>query len=319
MHNSDQKFQFIDRNFKVVLNAGTFTQARKFSEGLAPVMTGNGRWGYMGITGEVQINPIFEEAGDFSEGLARVKVSDKDNWDSYKWNFIDKQGKAVIETDFDVVYDFSEGIALAIKKDSVFSVSRDGHSKPLFSTRDFSLGPESNPLFKKGLLVVRDESSKKYGYMDLDGQIRIDAIYENAATFSEGIARVSVKINNRELLGFIEENGRFVIEPAFDIDFDFQRNSGDFRSGLARINYYNDQGELQTLFIDRAGETIFSTSFQVISDFHEGFAVIYKAESDMFGYIDTTGKQKLTPQFRQAMDFSEGLACVETESASFGD
>ena len=55
-------------------------------------------------TGTYAISPQFEEAEDFSEGLASVKVGGEDG----KWGFIDKTGKMVINPQFDEVRYFSE-------------------------------------------------------------------------------------------------------------------------------------------------------------------------------------------------------------------
>jgi hypothetical protein len=51
------------------------------------------------------ISPQFDQADDFSEGLARVQ---KDN----KWGYIDKTGKFVIPPKFDEASSFSQGWAL---------------------------------------------------------------------------------------------------------------------------------------------------------------------------------------------------------------
>ncbi|MBD2085891.1 S-layer homology domain-containing protein [Trichocoleus sp. ST-U3] len=53
----------------------------------------------------VVIQPQFDEAEAFSEGLARVKIADK-------WGYIDKTGKLVISPQFDEADAFSEGVAL---------------------------------------------------------------------------------------------------------------------------------------------------------------------------------------------------------------
>lgn len=48
----------------------------------------NGKHGYIDKTGKYVINPQFDLAGEFSEGLSGVKIGDK-------WGFIDKIGKYV--------------------------------------------------------------------------------------------------------------------------------------------------------------------------------------------------------------------------------
>jgi hypothetical protein len=50
------------------------------------------------------IEPQFEEAGIFSEGLAAIEINGK-------WGYIDKSGKLVIEPQFTDAWNFSEGLA----------------------------------------------------------------------------------------------------------------------------------------------------------------------------------------------------------------
>ena len=60
------------------------------------------------IPGAFIIPPKFERAGQFSEGLAAVQVSEAEGW---KWGYIDKSGNFVIKPQFDQAEDFSEGLA----------------------------------------------------------------------------------------------------------------------------------------------------------------------------------------------------------------
>ena len=67
------------------------------------------KYGFIDKNGKVVIEPQFDYAGAFSEGLGKVK---KDG----KWGFIDKSGKVVIEPQFDSIFNFSEGLA-EVEKD----------------------------------------------------------------------------------------------------------------------------------------------------------------------------------------------------------
>ena len=54
--------------------------------------------------GNIVINPQYESAFHFKEGLAPVKIDGK-------FGFIDKQGKIVIKPQFDYVHEFNNGVA----------------------------------------------------------------------------------------------------------------------------------------------------------------------------------------------------------------
>jgi hypothetical protein len=80
-------------------------------EQLYPVLQ-EGKWGYIDIDGNMVIEPRFDEAYEFSEGLAGVNINgkygyidDKGNvaiearWDSYSMDSSFKEGMAVVELD----------------------------------------------------------------------------------------------------------------------------------------------------------------------------------------------------------------------------
>ena len=67
-----------------------FEDAGMFSQGLAPVRMG-GHWGFVDKTGIIVINPQFERAQPFSEGLAGIRAGGK-------WGFVDKAGKMTINS-----------------------------------------------------------------------------------------------------------------------------------------------------------------------------------------------------------------------------
>ncbi|MEP7211873.1 MAG: WG repeat-containing protein [Acidobacteriota bacterium] len=63
-----------------------------------------GKAGFINQQGRIVIPFEFNIAGDFSEGLARVKVGDK-------WGYVDETGKVVIAPQFSGARSFSEGLA----------------------------------------------------------------------------------------------------------------------------------------------------------------------------------------------------------------
>ena len=58
------------------------------------------KYGYINPKGEIVINPQFDEAGSFSEGLADVKIGGKEG-------YINPKGEIVIEPQFDSAGPFS--------------------------------------------------------------------------------------------------------------------------------------------------------------------------------------------------------------------
>ena len=80
-----------------------FEAAEEFSDGLAAVLLG-GKWGYIGKNGTSYIPFKYEQGCVFVDGLARVKLYDK-------WGFIDKSGATVIPFKYAMAADYSNGLA----------------------------------------------------------------------------------------------------------------------------------------------------------------------------------------------------------------
>src|SRR5215813_10009334 len=81
-----------------------YSLTRGWPEGLNPVVSSGEKWSFIDLKGETVIKPAFDDAQNFSEGLAAVQVG-------RKWGYIDKTGKPVIEPKFDMATQFSEDLA----------------------------------------------------------------------------------------------------------------------------------------------------------------------------------------------------------------
>ena len=155
--------------------------SHSFSEGLVPVGI-KGKTGFMDRTGKIVIAAQFEDAEDFSEGLAPVKIqSDETTWCprepsgsrsgfTMKWGYIDKTGKLVIPPQFESAAPFSEGLAAINQCDTGFFIDKSG---------------------KKIML----------------GEFRY------VSPFAAGLSRVDVMINDSLLSGLIDKTGKMIWGP----------------------------------------------------------------------------------------------------------
>ncbi len=98
-------FQLFDVDGQRV-GSGEFADARPFSaSGFAAVQVGDA-WGFVDATGQVRIEPRFDDAQSFAHGLAAVRVGDL-------WGYADESGAVVIEPAFlDASAFSSQGTAL---------------------------------------------------------------------------------------------------------------------------------------------------------------------------------------------------------------
>ena len=127
-----KNFGYVDKKGSYVINP-QFNQALDFKNGLACVRQGD-QWGYIDKTGKFIINPQFKQAQNFSSnGLALVRSgSDRDS----KYGYIDKDGKYVINPQFGYASSFFGSFALAgTDRDKVGIIDAKGAYKanPQFS------------------------------------------------------------------------------------------------------------------------------------------------------------------------------------------
>ncbi|MEO1628046.1 MAG: WG repeat-containing protein, partial [Bacteroidota bacterium] len=90
---TDGKWGFVNKGGRVVVKP-TFDDARNFSEGMAVVRKGD-KWGYIDKKGKISIACQFKAAWSFAEKLARVQTFDD------KMGFIDQQGQWVVPAEYE--------------------------------------------------------------------------------------------------------------------------------------------------------------------------------------------------------------------------
>jgi tetratricopeptide (TPR) repeat protein len=292
------KYGFINKSGKVLINP-QFDAAGNFYDGLAVVKSGE-KWGYINKSGKIVINPQFEQATNFYEGLAAVKLGGK-------WGYINKSGNIVINPQFESAGFFSQGLADVgstgggwIKQFGFIDKSGKYVINPQFDGVSF---------FNEGLATA--SNGRAFGYINKSGEYVINPQFDQAWVFTDGLAMV--RLGNK--LGFINKSGKYIINPQFD-------TANWFQDGLAAVCNGGKCG-----YIDKTGKYIISPQFDSANDFHDGLAavetgVIWKSWMDpwlgkqtkkisgKWGYIDKTGKIVVEPHFDGAGDFRDGLGLV---------
>ena len=157
-------------------------KSNSFSEGLVPVEI-KGKTGFMDRTGKIVIEPQFEDAENFVDGLAPVRVhSEETTWCpreasgsrkgfTNKWGYIDKTGKMVIPPQFESAEPFSEGLAAIQNCDEAFFIDKTGRK-----------------------VVAGD--------------------FRYASSFAGGLARVDVMTKDGWMSGYIDKSGKTIWGPA---------------------------------------------------------------------------------------------------------
>lgn len=187
-----------------------FATGSDFSEGVAAVAVSAGSWGYVNRDGEFVIEPKFEYAGPFRNGLAAV-VKDK------KMGYIGKSGAFVIPNRFEEALDFSEGLALVRENGKYMVIDTEG--KQAFAKTFVEVDPLAMEVFRfsEGMLVFieqRDNGEFSWGYVDRAGRVAIRPKFDFGGLFKNGIAPVTVRKGDDLLHGYIDKSGRYVWEPS---------------------------------------------------------------------------------------------------------
>lgn len=263
------------------------------------------KYGFIDRSGKVIVPAEYEEAGEFSEGLAYVKKAGK-------YGYVDVSGKLVIAPTLWGAGDFSDGRAVVAAPGSTPDKGITGYiiktGRVVLDVTDSLYYP--NP-FSEGLAVYcRDQ---KCGYIDKTGKVVIEMKFDSAFDFSEGMAKVRVGRN----YGYIDKTGKMVIEPQFprqtapDIigrpfwtDYDTP-----FRDGVANIVA---GGGRQWSVIDKTGKIIFTPSPNNYSPFHFSEGLMRFRDKYSEGFLNKDGSVAVKPTWYQVNNFSQGLAPVST-------
>ena len=167
----------------------------------------NGKYSYYDRDFDQIIDMEFDYASSFNGDVAAVKVGNK-------WRLIDKEGK-VLTADFDeIVLDEKE---IAYRNDR--AIAKKGDKYFLIDSNGNQIGGtyEDAKLFGTGGDYAAVKINGKWGFVDKDGNLVIDAKYTDVRTFSNGLA--AVKFNGA--WGFIDGEGNTAIDYIFEDARDF--------------------------------------------------------------------------------------------------
>ncbi|HTS13859.1 MAG TPA: WG repeat-containing protein [Candidatus Limnocylindrales bacterium] len=266
-----------------------------FSEGLASIEGDDNLWGYMNDQGKIVIAPKFDAANPFSEGLAAVQVQDKweyidtrgrtvltphfRDWqireidgfkfggafvllfdaknDQYYKAIVNHSGRWLVKPTPGLVGELDDGLAPLWSGDpaSLGFVNSSGQMviPPQFTGT-------ASITFQDGLGVVfagRGES-RRAGFIDKEGHWVIEATFEDAHHFCDGLA--PVKVNGR--WGFVDTRGQLVVPAQYEA-------ADSFDGGIATVYIRDEKGITHQGWIDRTGKLLYESSLETkIIEFH---------------------------------------------------
>ncbi|MDD2718015.1 MAG: WG repeat-containing protein [Candidatus Wallbacteria bacterium] len=145
------------------------------------------------------------------------------------------------------------------------------HSEEIHDIEGFNPLLELTEHFSENRSLV--QIGEKWGFVDKDGAVAVQPLFNDALNFSEGLAPVKLD----EKWGYININGELVIPMIYDCVFPFSE-------GYARIALGSKWG-----YIDFSGKPVIDPQFEYATDFKDGMA---KVELDgIWKYIYTPTKK----------------------------
>ena len=235
-------------------------------------------WGVIDVTTNTTASPNWDEIGSFNEfDLAKVTKNKH-------YGYINRQGKVIIPCSFSQVSDFdSNGICTVTvsdnKKLETYSTrERNYHffglydytGKKITDTKWLTVGNSYNgnpgsasntarvktPNYSDGKIRVMD-STAKWGFIDMEGQLVGEVRWTAIGNFSEGMAAVS----EDGLFGYIDPNSKIVIQPQY-------QDARIFSEGQAWVKTSNGLWQC----IDGSNKIIIPARYSQVTEFSNGHA-----------------------------------------------
>jgi len=184
---------------EVLVKLDNIKEIKHFQEGLAPIVSIGGSFGFIDTNGKVVISGGYSGAGYFNNGLAWARTTEK------LVGFINQKGEWEINPKFSVAKDFDKesGMAMVKYEEKWVYVNQSGKiiSFDISSTtKKFSEGLSEG---KKGNLI---------GFYNNKGAWVIQPQFEDARRFRNGFAVVKSK----GLWGVIDKEGNWIMNPTFE-------------------------------------------------------------------------------------------------------
>ena len=280
-------------------------------------------WGFIDTKQQWVVLPIYEDIdNEFdNENYCRAKQNGF-------WGFIDKNGDWLIEPTYDSVYLFSNDNFCCASQNSKYGfIDRKGRwfdSFVPFDDKNFGaveinkkwgfINRESewiiNPNFSyvgnfdshdycivattygsegpdHNFMIVN--SRDKYGFINREGKFLIEPIFERLGTFDTN-GFCSAMINDK--WGFLGRNGKWLIDPVFDNIREFDKD------GFCPALINNEWG-----IIDRKGKWIVLPEYEALSIFNSEHGFYKATLKDMWGIINQQGEWVINPIFDNEVDY----------------
>ena len=240
-----EKWGFCALDKKIVIDC-MYDNANQFSDGLAAVEL-DGKWGFINYKGQLVIPCRYNFAGIFINGLSKVMINSGEIF-KYKVSFIKPDGLEITPFKYDMVFsdlwDIQHNHSIFSNDLEVLHINKMAGYINRYGIEITSFHFEYADCFSSGYAIIW--KNRKCGFINQCGDIAIQVEYENARKFSEGLA--FVKAHGK--WGAINEHEKVIIPFLYE-------DAMYFKEGLAFVSKLGKWGA-----IDKTGKEIIPFNYQ---------------------------------------------------------
>lgn len=229
--------------------------------------------------------------------------------------FSARDNKFLVEPSYSKLDVFSEGLSIVQRKVGS-GYSYDYYYGAIDKTGKLAITDTFSFLgnCRDGLLNFKQNN--KYGYLDKQGKVVIPAMYQNAATFANGLAPVQLAEYGK--YGYINTTNKMVIEPKYVFADGFYEG---YATVYAERKFYNMSGGNANTnkigLIDTWGNEVIQPVYESVSLKKRGGLFVVSKDGKE-GLVDSTGKILLPADNKDIGEFYDGIAKVEKTSGMYG-
>lgn len=210
-----------------------------------------------------------------------------------KYGLLNEYGKRVIRPEYDEISELQEDSIYYAKAGDTYS----------FITKSGKILLLKDPRFQE-IREMKEEFvgvkiDQAWGFVDMNGKLRIANRYENIGQFNEGLA--PVKIRGR--WGYVNKREELIVQPAYDTVFQFQE-------GLCVVMKKGRYG-----LINANGQITLECDYDNIQRLATGGFIILKGKEK--GLAGKDGRLKILPRFDHVTDLNNGFI-IASKMGKFG-
>jgi len=251
---SNGKYGYKNKQGKIIIEP-KYDKAFEFSEGLAGIRQ-NGKWGYIDKKGIEIVKPQYSYTGSFQNGIAYINIDGKvdgyGNVDGGKWGLIDKSGKEIVPPKYDEVNRYFMEDYTIVKINEKYGVINNTGKETVPPKYDNIPNPGEHAPYPLQEVWLNG----KAGFVELKtGKEIVPLIYDDVVPFSEGLAAVNAggEPQNFQVLG---GKWGFVDTTGKEViplvyDIPFLSESLYFQNGKVQVSK-----DGRTFFIDKTGKEV---------------------------------------------------------------